>query len=177
MRSTIALFASSRRHGNTGQLMDRVADALSIEVVDLGAKNISAYDYDHANRADDFEPLVEYVLGFEQIIFASPVYWYACSPPMKIFLDRINDLLEITELLNKGRQLRGKVAYVICTSVFDDAAPSFIASFQETFKYLGMHFGGYLHANCEGGYFPTKYEADVQSFMALLSGQSLVRKT
>ena len=76
MRSTIALFASSRRHGNTGQLTDRVADTLGIEVIDLGAKNISAYDYDHANRADDFESLVEYVLGFEQIIFASPIYWY-----------------------------------------------------------------------------------------------------
>ena len=95
---------------------------------------------------------------------------------MKIFLDRITDLLEITELLEKGRRLRGKAAYVICTSVCDEAAPAFIALFQETFKYLGMHFGGYLHANCDGGYFPAKYEADVQSFVALLSGRSLVRK-
>lgn len=172
MRSTIALFASSRRYGNTGQLMDRVANALNIEVVDLGAKNISAYDYDHANRSDDFEPLIEHVLGFEQIIFASPIYWYACSPPMKIFLDRITDLLEIPELMDKGRRLRGKVAYVICTSVYDEVAPSFIASFQETFKYLGMQFGGCLHANCEGGYFPSKYEVDILKFITLLSAKS-----
>lgn len=171
MRSTIALFASSRRHGNTGQLMDRVANALNIEVVDLGRKNISAYDYDHANRSDDFEPLIDRVLGFERIIFASPIYWYACSPPMKIFLDRITDLLEIPELLDKGRRLRGKTAYVICTSVYDEVAPSFIASFKETFKYLGMHFGGCLHINCEDGYVPDKREVDIQAFIAFLSAE------
>ena len=74
MNNTIALFASSRRKGNTGQLMDRIARELEIEVVDLAEKNISAYDYEHRNRDDDFEPLMEHVLGFEKIIFASPIY-------------------------------------------------------------------------------------------------------
>jgi hypothetical protein len=40
---TIALFASSRRNGNTG---------------------MSAYDCEHRNRDDDFEPLMKRVLGF-----------------------------------------------------------------------------------------------------------------
>ncbi len=38
MRSTIALFGSSRRNGNTGQLMDAIAGELQIEVVDLAWK-------------------------------------------------------------------------------------------------------------------------------------------
>ena len=54
--SAIALFSSSRRNGNTGQLMDRIAVELDIEVVDLATKNMSAYDYEHGNRGDDFEP-------------------------------------------------------------------------------------------------------------------------
>ena len=33
--TTIALFASGRRNGNTGRLMDRIAGELEIEVVDL----------------------------------------------------------------------------------------------------------------------------------------------
>ena len=55
MLSAIALFASSRRNGNTGQLMDRIASELGIEVVDLATKRMSAYDYEHRNRNDDFE--------------------------------------------------------------------------------------------------------------------------
>ena len=35
MLSTIALFSSSRRGGNTGQLIDRIASELNIEVIDL----------------------------------------------------------------------------------------------------------------------------------------------
>ena len=54
MKSTVALFASSRRDGNTGRLMDRVADELGIAVIDLNEKNISGYDYEHKNRNDDF---------------------------------------------------------------------------------------------------------------------------
>ncbi len=57
MLSTIALFSSSRRRGNTGQLIDRIALELNIEVVDLASQRISSYDYEHLNRADDFESL------------------------------------------------------------------------------------------------------------------------
>jgi hypothetical protein len=54
MLSTIAPFPSSRRRGNTGQLIDRIARDLDIELVDLGSRRISAYDYEHLNRNDDF---------------------------------------------------------------------------------------------------------------------------
>jgi len=56
------------------------------------------------------------VLAHDQILFASPIYWYAVSPAMKIFLDRISDFLELPDLLAQGRRLRGKNAYVVCTS-------------------------------------------------------------
>lgn len=169
MPSTITLFASSRRNGHTGQLVDLVANDLKIEVVDLSAMNISAYDYQHRNRDDDFEPLIERVLDFDQIIFASPVYWYAASPAMKVFLDRISDLLDIPELLEKGRRLRGKRAFVICTSIYDEVAPSFIAAFQETFRYLGMRYVGCLHANCQEGYMPANFESDTKAFTSLVA--------
>lgn len=169
MHSTIALFASSRRHGNTGQLVDSVANELKIEVVDLSALNISGYDYEHRNRGDDLEPLMERILDFDQIIFASPVYWYAASPAMKVFLDRISDLLDLPELLEKGRRLRGKRAFVICTSIYDEVAPSFIAAFSETFRYLGMHYGGCLHVNCQDGYKPANHVNDIKAFASLVA--------
>jgi multimeric flavodoxin WrbA len=161
----VAVFASSRRNGNTGQLMDRIAQQLGIEVIDLAPRNISPYDYEHRNREDDFEPLMEYLLNFDQWIFASPVYWYSVSPPMKVFLDRISDYLDIPELLDRGRLLRGKWAYVVCTSVYDEVPAPFIGAFRETFRYLGMHFGGLAHANCRDGYDADACETDVANFI------------
>jgi multimeric flavodoxin WrbA len=164
MSAAIALFASSRRHGNTGQLIDRIAQELGIEVVDLAEKRISAYDYQHRNRGDDFEPLMRRVLAFDHILFATPVYWYSVSSPMKVFLDRISDFLDLPELLEDGRRLRGKRAYVVCTSVYDEAPASFVAAFADTFNYLGMRFEGVAHFNCHDGYVPARHDAEAVAF-------------
>lgn len=152
--------------------MDDLAKRLSIDVVDLAKKDISAYDYEHRNRDDDFEALIERVLGHKQIIFASPVYWYAVSPPMKAFLDRISDLLELPDLLEKGDQLKMKRAYVLCTSVYDKVPEPFIGAFRDTFSYLGMRFGGCLHANCRNGYRSALYESDITTFARCVEGNA-----
>ncbi len=165
MLSTIALFSSSRRNGNTGELVDRIAKDLDIEVVDLAKQNISAYDYEYRNRNDDFELLMKRVLAFDQIVFATPVYWYAVSPTMKVFLDRISDYLDLPELLNDGRRLRGKQAYVVCTSIYDEAPASFMNALLDTFNYLGMCFGGVAHANCRDGYDPAGHDIEAAAFV------------
>src|SRR5580698_10818856 len=164
MCSTIALFSSSRRHGNTGRLLDRIASELNIEVVDLASLRISPYDYDHTNRHDDFEPLMQRVLANDQIIFATPIYWYAVSPAMKVFLDRISDLLELPDLLSEGRRLRGKNAYVVCTSISDDPSGAVRDAFIETFNYLGMHFGGVAHVNWREGFLPDLHDSMATGF-------------
>jgi len=173
MRSTIALFSSSRRLGNTGQLMDSIAFELKIEVVDLASLSMSSFDYANRNRHDDFEPLMTHVLAHDQVIFATPIYWYAVSPAMKVFLDRLSDFLELPDLLSDGRRLRGKNAYVACTSV--GAAPSapFMSAFRETFKYLGMHFGGAIHLQCQEGYLSSAHESEILKFAALVRGDCL----
>ncbi len=165
MSTAIALFGSSRRNGNTGRLIDWIAGELKIDVVDLGRKNISAFDYEHKNIDDDFVPLMERVLDHQHIIFSSPVYWYAVSPPMKIFLDRISDFLTVPDLLEQGRRLRGKTGYVACTSIEPQVSPIYLNAFKETFAYLGMHFGGIVHADCRNGYEPQKYADDVRLFV------------
>jgi multimeric flavodoxin WrbA len=166
MLSTIALFSSSRRNGNTGQLIDRIALELNIEVVNLDTLRISSFDYEHRNRNDDFEPLMQRVLAHGQIIFCTPVYWYSVTPAMKVFLDRLSDFLELPDLLAEGRRLRGKNAYVACTSISDDASPAFMQAFRETFEYLGMRFGGVAHVNCQDGYLPAVHDPEALKFAA-----------
>jgi multimeric flavodoxin WrbA len=163
--SAIALFASARRNGNTGAFMDRIAGELGIEVVDLAALSIAPYGYDHGHRGDDFEPLMRRVLGFDRILFASPVYSYAVAPPMKCFFDRTTDFLDLPELRDEARRLRGKTAYVVCTSVYEEVPRSFIGAFQENFGYFGMRFGGIAHANCEDGYDPERHGVVAADFV------------
>jgi multimeric flavodoxin WrbA len=168
MLSTLALFASSRRHGNTGAVIDRIAADLAIEVVDLSQVRMSPYDYEHHNRADEFEPLMERITGYQQIIFACPVYWYSAPPPMKVFLDRLSDYLDLPDLRPKGRRLRGKRGYVIATSGSAELSPAFVYMFKETFEYLGMRYGGALHLNCDGGYSPGKFDREIAEFVSLV---------
>lgn len=168
MNNAIAVFASARRNGNTGKLIDWIARELDIDIIDLSEKNISAYDYDHKNIDDDFIPLMRQLLEYEKIIFVTPVYWYAPSAQMKVFIDRTSDFLDVDELKDIGRQLREKMAYIACTSISSDADNSFMNSLKDTFRYLGMQYGGYIHANCEEGYIQERYQQDVDRFVRLV---------
>jgi len=169
MSNTIVLFSSSRRNGNTGKLLDQVINQVDAHIIDLATFNISEYDYEHKNINDDFLAVIKKVLTYDKIIFASPVYWYAVTPTMKTFLDRISDLLDIPDLLNLGRQLKGKKAYVVATSISQGISSSFINCFKGTFNYLGMEYGGHLHADCSDGYKAKENNDDVQRFAGLLN--------
>lgn len=166
MSDAIAIFASARRNGNTGKFIDWIARDLDIEVIDLAEKNISPYDYDHGNIADDFLPLMNQLLEYESIIFVTPVYWYGPSAQMKVFIDRTSDFLDLDELKDIGRRLRGKKAYIVCTSISNDADSSFLGSLKDTFRYLGMEYGGHVHANCENGFVQSNYQQDVEKFVS-----------
>jgi len=170
MNDTIAVFASARRNGNTGKFMDWVGSELGINTIDLSKKNISPYDYEHRNIDDDFMPLMNQLLNHEKIIFSTPVYWYAASAQMKVFIDRTSDFLDLEEFKDIGRRLRNKTAYIVCTSISSEADPSFLNSFKDTFEYLGMNYGGHVHANCENGYSPDGYMEDVSNFVKLVKG-------
>jgi multimeric flavodoxin WrbA len=169
MAAAIAVFASARRNGNTGQFTDLIASRLGIRIIDLGEKRIAPYDYEHRYRDDDFEPLMAELLACDRIIFASPVYWYAVAPGMKVFLDRISDFLELPDLLDQGRRLRGKTGFVVCTSVYDEVPSPFIEAFKMTFDYLGMRYGGCAHANCRSGFAPGEHGGEVDAFVRLVA--------
>jgi len=168
MTNTVVLFSSSRRNGNTGKLLDAVVARGGADIIDLSTFDIGEYDYEHKNINDDFLPLIKKIIAYDKVIFASPVYWYSVTPNMKIFLDRISDLLEIPDLLDFGRQLRGKKTYVLATSISHEISGSFINCFKSTFHYLGMEYCGYLHANCADDYTAENYEDDIHHFLALL---------
>ena len=175
MSEAIAIFGSARRNGNTGKFIDFISEALDLSVIDLAEKNLSPFDYEHKNIHDDFIPIMDEVLDYKKILFVSPVYWYAMSAQMKIFIDRTSDFLHVNELEDKGRKLRGKIGYVVCTSISSEADQSFVNSFKDTLEYLGMTYGGHIHANCKDGYNATQYANDVNHFVQAVKNSTVCR--
>ena len=131
-------------------LVNTIAQAVDATIYNLKDYQISPFDYEHKNIDDDFVALVKELLTYDQIIFASPVYWYTMSAQMKIFVDRISDLLHVKKEI--GRQLRGKSTAIICTGASPQPERSFEEVFINSFKFLSMDYKGMLYCFCEQGF-------------------------
>lgn len=139
MNNPIVILGSSRSDGDTRQAVDKIIGKRDIPVVDLNALSISPYDYTHNNKNDDYLPLMRRVIQHDLIILATPVYWYTMSAQMKIFIDRLSDLLSIEKDL--GRELRGKSLFVVAN--YNTSLPEgFEFPFSQTCSYMGMTYLG-----------------------------------
>jgi multimeric flavodoxin WrbA len=140
----VIILGSSRTDGNTGRVVGQLKDLADWDVIDLGDHEFGFYDYEHRNLDDDFLPLIRRIIAdYEVLVFATPVYWYAMSGIMKVFFDRITDLLDSEKSL--GRKLRGKSLAALSCSAGDNLGENFWHPFAETAKYLGMNYLGHLH--------------------------------
>ncbi len=142
---SLIIMGSANSNGNTRKIVDVIIAKTNADFIDLNAHKISYFDYEHRNKADDFVEIATLIVQYEQIIFATPVYWYAMSAQLKTFFDRMTDLLTIQKLL--GRQLRnGKKMFSIACSSDAVEYEGFVMPFKNTAEYLGMEYGGHLHS-------------------------------
>lgn len=140
----IVISGSSRNDGNTARVVDFLELHSGWDKIDLTNYQFSYYDYLHRNRDDDFIPLMRDLIDkYDTLILATPVYWYSMSGIMKVFFDRISDLLTIEKDL--GRQLRGRNIAGISASGGNDLGDLFWLPFRESAKYLGLNYLGDLH--------------------------------
>lgn len=144
MNTTVIIQGSSRSKGDTNTIVNYIANKNNYDVIDLKTKNIGHYDYEYKNSNDDFISLMtEIIEKYNTIIFATPVYWYSMSGILKVFFDRISDLLRIHKDL--GRKLRGKNMLMISCSNSNTPVEGFSMPFRESANYLGMQYLGDLH--------------------------------
>ena len=140
----VMIVGSSRNDGDTSKLTNELIKETCWDLINLNDYDFSYYDYKHENRNDDYLTLMRKVIdNYDTLIFVTPVYWYSMSGIMKVFFDRITDLLEIEKDL--GRQLRGKNMAAISCSIGNNLSDSFWLPFSETAKYLGMNYLGHTH--------------------------------
>lgn len=163
MNKTVIIQGSSRSGGDTNKIVNYMASNNPFDVIDLYTKNIGHYDYDYKNQDDDFIGLINNVINtYDTIIFATPVYWYSMSGVLKVFFDRISDILRIHK--DTGRQLRGKNMAMISTSNQDDLIGGFNMPFVESAKYLGMNYLGDIHTYVENDVISDEVKLRVDSF-------------
>ena len=144
MTKTVIIQGSSRSKGNTNKIINHITGSTNYDVIDLYDKNINHFDYGFNNKNDDFIPLIKNVLEkYDTIIFATPVYWYSMSGILKVFFDRLSDLLYVEKDL--GRKLRGKNMAMISCGSGPDLKDEFSMPFIESANYLGMHYLGNVH--------------------------------
>ena len=142
---TVILLGSARGNGYTASL----CETLGYPVLNLNGYQIRPFDYRDNGTGDDFLALMETLLRYDRILFASPLYWYSMSGQMKLFFDRITDLLEHHK--DMGRLLRGKQAGVLATGGAATPPACFEEPFRLTFDYLGMHYQGMSYVDTSAG--------------------------
>lgn len=129
--------------GNTRMIAEAIELKVDSGFLDIGALNITPYDYEHRNQNDDFIPVFEQIVRYKTLIFVTPVYWYSMAGPMKVFFDRMTDLLTIRKDL--GRSLTGKGLAAVCCSSDKEEYPGFFMPFARTAAYLNMEYLGACH--------------------------------
>jgi len=141
---TVLVVGSARKDGDTANLVSKIKQYIDWDVIDLNDYQIGYFDYAHSNKDDDYLRLMQNIIAnYQTLIFVTPVYWYSMSGIMKVFFDRITDLLTIEKEL--GRKLRGKNMAVITVSTGGNLDEKFWLPFTESAKYLGMGYLGNLH--------------------------------
>jgi len=142
--SVIAILGSARGESHTQAVLDAVLAGRPTTQIDLRDVDIQHYEYGAPPQRDDFYKVIEAVVDHTHLVLATPVYWYSMSGRMKVFIDRLTDL--VTPRQDLCRQLQGLALFVVACGVEVKLPSGFEVPFRETAGYLDMTYGGIYYA-------------------------------
>ena len=136
---SIVILGTAREDSHTSAAVQELCPFIDYELIDLRELRIAPYNYIGAYPEDDeFLSVIESMRDADNIVFATPVYWYAMSGILKIFVDRLSDLLTAHKEL--GRSLKAKKTYLISTGSDPFLPDGFEVPFRLTSKYFEMQY-------------------------------------
>lgn len=127
------LMGSPRENGNTSEILKPFIDELKVngcgvDYINLFKKNIlpcnGCYACQHVDRAygcilnDDTAEIMESVIKGDIVVFATPIYTWYCTAPMKALLDRHYGLNKFYGKAS-GSLWAGKKVAIIATHGYD----------------------------------------------------------
>jgi multimeric flavodoxin WrbA len=125
---------SPRLNQNTAELLKPFMSTLDnngceIEYITLHDKNIQpckgCYSCQHIGESygciqdDDVSKIMDEVIKSDCVVFATPIYTWYCTPPMKALLDRHYGLNKFYGKAAKGSLWAGKKIAIIATHGYD----------------------------------------------------------
>jgi multimeric flavodoxin WrbA len=138
---SLVILGSNRKNSLTELITRKALGQTEFDMIDLLDHKIAHYNYDgHYPTDDEFEAIIGKALPYQNIIFATPVYWYSMSGVMKVFFDRLTDLITIKKEM--GKHLRGKTASIIAVGAELTIPDGFEVPFKHTSAYLGILYKG-----------------------------------
>jgi len=167
MPKGIIILGSSRSKGETFQLCQYISSKLGYPILDLKSKSIAEFDYENNYPDhDEFKEIIQDIGdNYDQLIIASPVYWYTMSGIMKTFFDRISDCLKYDK--ETGRKLRGKsMGVVSCSS--PDLVDGHYMPYRESANYLGIDYLAEVHGYIENGEISLEVKTKLDQFIEKL---------
>lgn len=146
MRRIVGFVGSPRKNGNTHILVSKILDGAEregakVKLVFLYELNIKECDQcgdclegKDCSIKDDMIELYTKVVESDVIIFGTPLYWYAPTALMKLFIDRLFYFIYPENL----KKMKGKIAIVV--SPFEDDDPKAANLLIEFFKKIFIFF-------------------------------------
>ena len=142
----LALYGSSRKHGNSELLADKVLENIEHTKRYLTDYHITPIDDKRHEPGgfsdsldDDYKRLISEFLEHDVVIYVTPVYWYGMSGLMKNFVDRWTESLRDRELQFKEK-MQGIEPYVVIAGgdlPYEKAKP-LVQQFELIFDFMSV---------------------------------------
>ncbi|TLS35333.1 flavodoxin family protein [Pseudalkalibacillus caeni] len=147
----LTLLGSTRKNGNSEFLAKKIVEGTDHTIVSIAETHIEPItDKRHTEEGfspvgDDYEELVELMQTHDIFLFATPLYWYGMSGPMKNFFDRWSQYMR-DERFNLKEEFKKKKAYVVITGGKDAKIKGLplVQQFSYVFDFVGMEFEDYI---------------------------------
>lgn len=142
LESALVILGTARDESNTLESLKKSSQLTNFKLIELHKLNLLPYSYTEPPK-DDFLYVAEKMLEHHRIVFATPVYWYAMSGVLKIFFDRLTDLISTSKSI--GRSLAGKQVTLFATGTDRELPDGFEIPFRRTCEYFDMKYQGAIY--------------------------------
>ncbi len=112
--------------------------SMGIDAIKIAALDFMSNFFVHFPSEDAFNDLVNVISEYNKIILGTPVYWYAMSSNMKVFFDRLTDLVTVKK--EEGRKWRSKNVYLLAVGSDPQLPEGFEIPFRLTAQYFNMNY-------------------------------------
>jgi len=163
-KKILIISGSHKKHGNTAALIDWVCEGAKakggeIEIINASRLKPKVIGCTSCRKCqeikeykciinDEISPVLKKMIAADVIVFATPLYFFAASAPIKTVIDRMFSLYKWDNDTDEFETpLRGKTLALIASAYEDVGLDTLAQPFKLTADYTGMKFKSLLVPN------------------------------